>query len=402
MSAVILVDSSSETATTLRNSIGADTLVLGSMDALRRHLLDQPAVDVVVIAPSIPVEDAYQFAGSLRISHPEVGVVLIRRRVDAVVLADALRSGVREVVSHRDLAALVEAVRRNQELARAMRHTAGTADDSDAPRARVVTVFSAKGGCGKTTLATNLAAALADGGRRQVCLIDLDLSFGDVAIAMQLFPAHTIADAVPLADTMDRAGVSSLLTPHSPGLSTLVAPVEPGSAEGIPASLVAELLVVIRQMFDFVVIDTPPAFTDHVLAAFDQSDYIALIATLDIPALKNLKLTLETMDLLSYPRDRYRVVVNRADSKVGLSLSEVEKSLGAPIAAEIPSSRDVPAAINRGVPIVLDNRHHPVSTAIAQFAERHLAAGLVSTASAIPSELRTDRRGIRRRKAKTS
>jgi pilus assembly protein CpaE len=401
MSAVILVDSSAETATTLRNSIGSETIVLSSMDALRRHILDQAAVDVVVIAPSIPVEDAYHFAGAVRISHPEIGVVLIRRRVDAVALADALRAGVREVVSHRDLAALVEAVRRNQELARAMRQTAGNVDESDERRARVVTVFSAKGGCGKTTLATNLAAALADGGRRQVCLVDLDLSFGDVAIAMQLFPAHTIADAVQLADSLDKAGVESLLTPHSAGLTTLVAPVEPGSAEGIPASLVADLLSLLRQMFDFIVIDSPPAFTDHVLAAFDQSDFIALIATLDIPALKNLKLTLETMDLLSYPRDRYRVVVNRADSKVGLSLSEVEKTLGAPIAAEIPSSRDVPAAINRGVPIVLDNRSHPVSVAITNFAERHLAAGLVASA-AIPSELRTDRRGLRRRKAKTT
>jgi pilus assembly protein CpaE len=396
---VILVDSSPETTSTFRSAIGPETVVLTSMDALRRHIADDPA-DVVVIAPSIAVEDAYHFAGSVRISHPETGVVLVRRRVDAVVLADALRAGVREVVSHRDLAALVDAVRRNQELARAMRHTAGQTGDEDSVRARVVTVFSAKGGCGKTTLATNLAVALADGGRRQVCLVDLDLSFGDVAIAMQLFPAHTIADAVPLANDLDKAGVSGLLTPHSPGLTTLVAPVEPGSAENIPASLVSDLLTILRQMFDFVVIDSPPAFTDHVLAAFDQSDYIALIATLDIPALKNLKLTLETMDLLSYPRDRYRVVLNRADSKVGLSLSEVEKTLGAPITAESPSSRDVPAAINRGVPIVLDNRNHPVSVAIHQFAERQLAAGLVATA-AIPTELRSDRRGLRRRKAKT-
>src|SRR3954449_7278322 len=98
-------------------------------------------------------------------------------------------------------------------------------------------------------------------------------------------------------------------------------------------------------MFDFVVVDTPPAFTDHVLAAFDQSDMVALIATLDIPALKNLKLTLETLDLLNYPRDRWRVVLNRSDSKVGLALSEVEKTLRVPISAEIPSSRDVPASI---------------------------------------------------------
>src|SRR4029079_12232525 len=90
------------------------------------------------------------------------------------------------------------------------------------PRAKLVTVFSAKGGCGKTTLATNLAAALADRGRREVCLVDLDLAFGDVAIALQLFPAHTIADAVPLFESLDAQAVMSLLTPHSPGLTTLV------------------------------------------------------------------------------------------------------------------------------------------------------------------------------------
>src|SRR6185312_546483 len=143
----------------------------------------------------------------------------------------------------------------------------------------------------------------------------------------------------------DAQAVSALLTPHSSGLTTLVAPVEPGLAESIPAVTVTAVLQVLKRMFDFVVVDTPPAFDDHVLAAFDQSDLVALIATLDIPALKNLKLTLETMELLNYPRERWRVVINRADSKVGLSIGEVEKSLKTQIAAQIPSSRDVPAAI---------------------------------------------------------
>ena len=146
-----------------------------------------------------------------------------------------------------------------------------------------------------------MAAALADKGRREVCLVDLDLAFGDVAIALQLFPAHTIADAVPLGEYADFGALQALLTPHSPGLTTLVAPVEPGSGEGIPASLVSRVLQVLRDHFDYVIVDTPPAFDDHVLSAFDLSDVVALIATLDIPALKNLKLTLETMDLLELP-----------------------------------------------------------------------------------------------------
>jgi len=131
---------------------------------------------------------------------------------------------------------------------------------------------------------------------------------------------------------------------------------------------------------------------------------VALIATLDIPALKNLKLTLETMQLLNYPRERWRIVLNRADSKVGLATSEVEKTLRTPIAIQIPSSRDVPAAINRGVPIVLDDPRHPVSVAIRNFAERYVLTSApgppTSQNPAIPTELRNDRRGFLRRRSR--
>jgi pilus assembly protein CpaE len=223
-------------------------------------------------------------------------------------------------------------------------------------------------------MATNLATALADKGRRDVVLVDLDLAFGDVAIALQLFPAHTIADAVPLGEEdLDFSGLQALLTPHSPGLTTLVAPLEPGAAETVPASLVTRIIQVLKENFDFVVVDTPPAFDDQVLAAFDLSDVMVLIATLDIPALKNLKLTLETLDLLNYSRDRWRIVLNRADSKVGLAIAEVERTLRVPITAHVPSSRDVPASINRGVPLVLEDGRHPVSVAIKDFAEDHVA-----------------------------
>ena len=398
-----IVDLDTTTAETLRSALGPESQVLPSLEALRRHLETQFAEDTVVLGPTVDVNAAMMLAESMRVTRPSLAVILVRRRVDTSILTDALRAGVFEVVEERDLAGLNTAVRRARELARQLRETVGetTLTDQSQTGGRLVTVFSAKGGCGKTTLATNLAAALADRGRRQVCLVDLDLAFGDVAIALQLFPAHTIADAVALADSLDASAVASLLTPHSPGLTTLVAPIEPGTAESIPATLVAGVLALLKQQFDFVVVDTPPAFDDHVLAAFDQSDLVALLATLDIPALKNLKLTLETLDLLNYPRDRWRLVLNRADSKVGLALSEVEKTLHAPIAAQIPSSRDVPASINRGVPIVLDDPKHPVSVAIKNFAERNVAAGSPGNDDDIPTELRSDRRGMLRRKAKT-
>ena len=396
-----IVDLDVNTAEMLHAALGPDSVVLPSMDALRRHLETQFAEDAVVLGPNVDLSSALTLAGAMRVTRPSLGVILVRRRVDTSVLADAMRAGVFEVVEERNVTELTAAVARSGELARALRETVGGggADSEGTSRGTLVTVFSAKGGCGKTTVATNLAAALADGGRREVCLVDLDLAFGDVAIALQLFPAHTIADAVPLAASLDIQGLSSLLTPHSPGLTTLVAPIEPGHAESIPASLVTAILDLLKQQFDYVVVDTPPAFDDHVLAAFDQSDLVALMATLDIPALKNLKLTLETLDLLNYPRDRWRIVLNRSDSKVGLAISEVEKTLKVPISVQVPSSRDVPASINRGVPIVLDDPKHPVSQAIKAFAEKQVAAQ--TGGSDIMPELRIDRRGLLRRKAKT-
>ncbi|MFN0281492.1 MAG: CpaE family protein [Kineosporiaceae bacterium] len=388
------------TADALRSAVG-EARVVTSFEALRVVLDTDLYEDVVVIGPTVDASSAFRLSSSLRVSRPTLSVILVRQRIDTGVLAEALRAGVRDVVDERDLYRLNASVRQLQTFAAALRDSATTSsgDGTPGPRGRIVTVFSAKGGCGKTTLATNLAATLADRGRRQVCLVDLDLAFGDVAIALQLFPAHTIADAVPLAD-VDFTAVQALLTPHSPGLTTLVAPVEPGSAESIPAALVAHILELLRAHFDYVVVDTPPAFDDQVLAAFDLSDVIALMATLDIPALKNLKLTLETMALLNYPRERWRVVLNRADSKVGLAISEVEKTLRAPISAQIPSSRDVPASINRGVPIALDDPRHPVSLAILDFAQNHVlgAPPPFPPERAVPPDLRTDRRGFLRRR----
>ena len=390
-------------AETLRTAIGPEATILGAVQEVAQHLNEHPAESVIVIAPSIDMTAALALSETLRIAKPHIGVILVRQRVDSTLLAEALRYGVRDVVSDRDLAAVSNAVRQARDLAARMRqHTGDEAGDENDLRGAVVTVFSAKGGCGKTTVSTNLAAVLADGGKRQVCLVDLDLAFGDVSIALQLFPAHTIADAVPLADTLDVSGLRSLLTQHSPGLFARSAPLEPGQAEHIPAALVSDILTILRDHFDYVVIDTPPAFTDHVLAAFDMSDIVALLATLDIPAIKNLKLSLETLELLNYPRDKWRVILNRADSKVGLDITEVAKTLQQTIAAQIPSSRSVPASINRGVPIALDEPNHPVTAAIRLFAVQHVQPVSAHGASAIPAALRDDRRGFLRRKAKHS
>ena len=384
-------------AESLRGALGPEAALLPGLDALRTHLGVDLFEDCVVLGPSVDQQDVFALAEEMRVARPSLGVVMVRRRIDTAILADALRAGVREVVQERDLAGLSTAVRRQRDIAARLRESIDAGESGAAPtrHGRVVTVFSAKGGCGKTTLATNLAAALADSGKGSVALVDLDLAFGDVAIALQLFPTHTIADAVPLGEDLDGPSLAQLLTSHRSGLQALVAPMEPSAADTIDVPTVTRIIDILRDEFDYVVIDTPPALDDNVLAAFDRSDVVALLATLDIPALKNLKLTLETLELIGYPRERLRVVLNRSDSKVGLALPEVEKTLKAPIVAQIPSSRDVPASTNRGVAIVSDDPKSPVSLAIKKFLDDHV---IVTSDDAIPSQMRTDRRSRRWRR----
>jgi pilus assembly protein CpaE len=363
----ILLETDETAAVALRSAIGPDTALVDSMAAVYEALAADEDLDLVVIGADVDAGLAFDLASAQRIVRPALGVLLLRNRLHTGLLRDAMLAGIREVVPSNDHSALAEACRRSQALSdqvrggRSVRKATG----------QVVTVFSAKGGAGKTTISTNLAVVLAQTPGRRVCLLDLDLAFGDVAIAMQLSPTRTVAEAVGLS-TLDEVAVKPLITQHPSGLDTILAPAEPGAAERIPGALIGDLLKVLKTMYDVVVVDTPPALNDHVLAAFDQSDHFVLLATLDVPALKNLKLTLETLDMLRYPRDRYHVVLNRSDAKVGLTVRDVQSTLRTEIAAEIPSSRAVPASINRGVPIVLDEPMHPVSTAIRQFAETRL------------------------------
>ena len=365
----LLLESDPLAIAALQPVIGAGSAVADDENGVRRLLLEQPDHSVVVVGPHVSPEIAFDLAATERVARPHLSVVLVRTRVDSTVLRNALRAGVREVVKVDDVATLSDACRDLEDLGRQLRGAAtpSVIERGDTP-GEVVTVFSAKGGCGKTTLATNLAAAMAKSGK-STCLVDLDLTFGDVAISLQLLPTHTIGDAVALR-RLDQSAVHALVTHHSEHLDALLAPVEPGVAENVSAALVSELITVLKQVYDVVVIDTPAAFSDQALAAFDATDHFLLVATLDVPAIKNLKLTLEMLQLLGYSREHWHVVLNRADAKVGLSVDDVQKMLNLPIAVQIPSSRAVPASINRGVPLVLDAPGHAVSEAVRKLARR--------------------------------
>ncbi len=372
--------------------------VLGAAIELERHLATHPHEQVVVLGVSVPLEEATTFAEQQRLLRPWLAVVLVRDVVGTAVLTEALGAGVRSVVAAADVDGLVVAVDRARALAQRSTGVAPapvvTGPDD---KGLVVTLFSVKGGVGKSVVATNLAAALADQGRR-VCLVDLDVTCGDVAILLGLTPAHTLSDLSRLAGEIDPSGVGSLLTAHSERLSVLAAPIHLG--ERVPVEPIGDVLRTLSGMFDMVVVDTGGTFDDHALQALDHCDLLLLVGTPDIPSLKSLKLATGTLDLLDLPRDRWRLVLNRTDPKAGLATSEMETTLGLSALVEIPAHRAVLSSVNRAEVIVRAQPGHAAAKALRWLAETTIAvadgrggeAGPPDSHRAAPRRLRRTRK----------
>ncbi|GAA2018656.1 response regulator [Terrabacter terrae] len=365
----ILWDFDQSAVDTYRFALGGDALLINSAPRVSRALEEDPTQLLVVIGPDIDLDAACELADRERIDRPELGVILLRHRLDVTALAQALRSGVREVVQADDQTALADAVRRSLALTQQLGGHGTTVGSQDG---KVITVFSAKGGVGKTTMSTNLATYLASTGAKTL-LVDLDLMFGDVAISLQLLPHGSVRDVVAMSGHLDDQGLQSVVTRHEEsGLDVVAAPADPADADRVPSHVVIELLKVARGKYDYVIVDTPPSFTEHVLAAFDVSDLTVLIATLDIPAVKNLRIAINTLDTLGAAKEARTIVLNRADAKVGLKPDDVEAALKAPISANVPNSLTVPASVNRGVALVLDDPRNPVSLAIRELADQEI------------------------------
>ena len=365
----ILWDTDPEALEKYRFALGTDTQALDSAAMVARVLHDNLGVQQVVIGPDVQLEPACELAEAARLDRPELGVILLRNRIDVTTLSQALRSGMREVITADDHTAIADALRRSRELtSRLLGHAAG----GTGHEGHIITVFSAKGGVGKTTVSTNIATYLAESGSKTL-LVDLDLSFGDVAISLQLIPSKSVFDAVGMSGHLDEQGLQSLVTTHEDsGLDVVCAPNDPSDADRIPVNVVTEILKVARHHYDYVIVDTPPSFTEHVLAACDISSALVLIATLDIPAVKNLRVAIDTLDMLGSPKDTRIIVLNRADAKVGLRPDDVVAAIKTPIAVNIPNSMTVPASVNRGIPIVQDDPKGPVSTAIRELSDIHI------------------------------
>jgi pilus assembly protein CpaE len=354
----------------LNGSGGLEVLDVENVDDARLQA-DRLRPLVMVLGPGIESDQALALAESAAAEGSDAGVVIVARRLSTALLRQAMKAGVRDVL---------EASQKPEELASAIRRAAevvertrGSAQqEATAPsapkRGKIVTVFGTKGGVGKTTIATNLGVLLADRHGARTILLDLDLEFGDTAIMLQLAPTRTIFDAVRSFERLDAEMLEGFLARHPCGMEVLMAPVQPEQAEGISSSRITHIIDLASQLADYVVIDTPACFSEGVLCALDRSDEVYSVATMDVPSVKNTRISLKKLLQLGCDGGRIRLVLNRADSKVGLTPREVEKAVGFNVATRVPSDRLVPRAVNRGIPVVLDAPRSGVARSLEELA----------------------------------
>jgi pilus assembly protein CpaE len=242
-------------------------------------------------------------------------------------------------------------------------------EDTEHQNGKIITVVSPKGGVGRTSLAANLAVALKLSTGKKVALMDASLYFGDVGVMLNLLSNKTICDLVDHMEDLDADLLNDILITHSSGVKVLLAPPSPEMAELVTAEHVRRILMELSNNFDYVIVDTWPSFAEAVLTAMDLADDILLIMTLEMTAIKDVKLYLEVVDKLNYAPEKVKLVLNRAGSVGGIKVEAVEETLRHKVA--VGMSNDGPAmmmAVNQGVPLVISAREHPFSKDVYRLA----------------------------------
>ena len=386
---VLIVDDIAETRDHLTKllSFERDLTVVGAAasgpEAI--EMAQKVLPDVVLMDINMPDMDGITATERLASIVPTAAIVMMSVQGEADYLRRSMLAGAREFLvkpfSSDELTASIRQVyeREREKLGRmpvAPRQEAQAAARHDRDPGRVVAVFSPKGGVGRTTVAVNVAVAAAADRLGDVVLMDAAFQFGDVAILLNLNPrSKSIADLIPEIQAGEVESLDTFTVSHSSGLRVLLAPPSPETADLITPAAAKRVVEMFRQTADLVVIDCPAWFSDTTLAILDSADVILAVLTLEITSIKSIRLFLEVAEQLGYPPERIVLALNRADSALGIRVSDVEQSIGRKIDYQIISDgRTVVYALNRGVPFVTSNREMQVSQDILKVA-RSLAGG---------------------------
>jgi pilus assembly protein CpaE len=401
---VLVVDDIPETRDHLTKLLGfeGDIDVVGSASSGREALemAGRLNPDVVLMDINMPDMDGIAATEQLSSAVPTAAVVMMSVQGEADYLRRSMLAGAREFLvkpfSSDELTASIRQVntREREKMSRmAVMPAATAAGANGGSGARsgdpgepglVVAVFSPKGGVGRTTVAVNLAVAAATELGKKVVIMDASFQFGDVGVLLNLNPkSKSIADLIPELETGEPDSLDTFLIDHTAGIQVLLAPPSPETAEMITASGVKKILEALRRTHDLVVVDCTSFFNDTTLAVLDAADVILTMLSLEITSIKNMRLFLEVAEQLGYEAGKVRLVLNRADSALGIRVADVEHSIGRKVDETIVSDgRSVVYALNRGVPFFLSDREAQVSQDILRLARSVVGERSTTTVTA--------------------
>lgn len=340
-----------------------------SFDALETTMGDAGPFDVVVAGPVAVKPHGFQRLREVRLRAPGTQLLLALNHWRSSDLRETVRAGALDIL-RLPVAddALLEAVEQAMETGAAIRTSRGEEKDEETEKAgpgTVIAVVSASGGSGKTFLATNLAYHLVSA-KKQTCLIDLDLQFGELSTALRLKPRHTIHDLIATEAEDDIPGrLEDYLERHESGIRVLAAPDDPEHADTIEAFHIATVIEAARSKYDYVVVDTPTALSEGVLVALEHADQIFCLATLDLPSVRNLGVMLTTLKKLKVPVERVTLLLNKVEPDVGIDVTRVEQYFPQGFSMVIPYGREVNRSLNMGQPVLAYAPRGEVSKALA-------------------------------------
>lgn len=335
--------------------------------------LNQERPEVLILGPDVPVDDALRLATVLDVQVPDLTVLLVSEP-DPELLLQAMRAGIRDILSPSADPAHMRVLLERACQSFATRHRPEQPKQAET-KGRVIGVFSPKGGVGKTTIATNLAVGLGKVAPMSVVVVDLDLQFGDVASGLYLNPEHTVTDAVSPAASEDTLVLKAFLTVHPSSIYAVCAPDNPVDADHIAPEQVTRLLEQLAEEFQYVVVDTAPGLPEVGLAAMEACTDVVWVSAMDIPSVRGLRSGLDVLRQLDILPEGRHVVLNMADAKCGLSVQDVESTIGAPVDVSVPRSRAVAFSTNRGIPVLQEAKKDPAVKGLNQLVERFSPAG---------------------------
>jgi pilus assembly protein CpaE len=373
---VLIADDAADNRETVAKLLGNNSeieisgQVATGTEAIQMAVKFRPAI--ILMGINISMMDAISTTEKISLEVPEASVIIMGVQGEQERLHQALMAGAKiYLIKPFTGNELVNTVKKVYEQNQRLKSSLRQADSSASKSGKIISVFSSKGGAGKTTIAVNLAVVLSQRENASIGLLDANLHFGDVALYLDLVPRATIADAVVEADNLDEQTLETYMTVYSDKLSLMAAPARPEQAEGITSGQVCAVLAQMKKKYEYIIVDTSSDFNEITLAVLDNSDMILVLAGADLPTIKNMKLCLEIMKSLDYGKDKVHVVLNRANSTGGLSVREIENSLSLNFYSTLPSDgKTVMPSINKGIPFVLSNNQTPIAQNIFQLAQK--------------------------------